>query len=56
MKGRQRCRMHGGKNTGAPKGEANGNYVSGEWTNEAIAARRFASVVIRAAKGASLAG
>ncbi|HEY0352193.1 MAG TPA: HGGxSTG domain-containing protein [Enterovirga sp.] len=35
-----RCRMHGGSSPGAPKGEGNGNYKSGRFTNEAIAGRR----------------
>jgi hypothetical protein len=32
-----RCRMHGGKSAGAPKGEANGNYRHGERTKQAKA-------------------
>ena len=32
--------MHGGKSPGAPRGEANGNYRTREWTKEAIAFRR----------------
>jgi hypothetical protein len=32
-----RCRMHGGKSPGAPKGEANGNYRRGERTKQAKA-------------------
>ncbi|WP_426042891.1 HGGxSTG domain-containing protein [Brevundimonas sp. TWP2-3-4b1] len=39
IKGRKRCRMHGGRSPGAPKGEASGNYVSGRWTVETIKAR-----------------
>ena len=35
-----RCRMHGGGSPGAPKGEANGNYRHGCFTNEAIELRR----------------
>ena len=35
-----RCRMHGGGSPGAPKGEANGNYRHGRFTNEAIERRR----------------
>ena len=30
-----RCRMHGGKSPGAPKGERNGNYRHGRETKEA---------------------
>ncbi len=42
-----RCRMHGGLSTGAPKGEANGNYRSGHFTNEAIQRRRELNALIR---------
>ncbi len=45
-----RCRMHGGKSPGAPKGPRNGNYKNGYWTNEAIATRRAIQELIRAAK------
>src|SRR5438046_9332924 len=41
LRGRRRCRLHGGLSPGAPKGPANGNYVTGEWTNEAIEERRW---------------
>lgn len=30
-----RCRMHGGASPGAPKGERNGNWRHGRYTNEA---------------------
>ena len=29
-----RCRMHGGKSSGAPKGQRNGRYRHGRWTIE----------------------
>ena len=29
IRGRARCRIHGGRSTGAPKGSRNGNYVDG---------------------------
>ena len=35
VSGRKRCRSHGGK-AGAPKGERNGNYRHGEYTQEAM--------------------
>ena len=35
-----RCRMHGGTNTGAPKGERNGAYRHGLLTAAAIGQRR----------------
>jgi hypothetical protein len=42
-----RCRIHGGVNPGAPKGERNGNYRNGTRTNEAIAERRRLSALMR---------
>src|SRR5215217_4653827 len=42
-----RCRMHGGASPGAPKGEHNGNYRHGRFTNEAIARRRELGALIR---------
>jgi hypothetical protein len=43
--------MHGGaKGSGAPKGEANGNYQHGSFTCEAIQERRLIQKVIRQAK------
>jgi hypothetical protein len=51
VKGRKRCRMHGGTTTsGAPKGEANGNYQHGGFTCEAIKERRLAQALIQQAK------
>jgi hypothetical protein len=46
--------MHGGKSTGAPKGELNGNFRTGEWTQEVEAERRWMKELVcqvRAAKG-----
>jgi hypothetical protein len=37
-----RCRLHGGKSSGAPRGERNGNYRHGLRTIEAMAERREA--------------
>ena len=45
-----RCRMHGGKSTGAPCGPANGNYRHGRYTKESIADRRLVQQLIREAK------
>jgi hypothetical protein len=42
IRGRMRCRLHGGLSPGAPKGTGNGNYVDGYYTAEAIAERRWA--------------
>jgi len=38
-----RCRLHGGKSPGAPRGERNGNYRHGLRAKEAIADRRGAA-------------
>jgi hypothetical protein len=41
VRGRRRCRMHGGaQGSGAPKGERNGNYKHGHFTQEAVEFRR----------------
>lgn len=37
-----RCRLHGGKSPGAPRGDRNGNYRHGLRTKEAIADRHRA--------------
>jgi hypothetical protein len=43
--------MHGGaKGSGAPKGESNGAYTTGEWTSAAIIQRRTAAAVVKAAR------
>ena len=42
IRGRKRCRLHGGRSTGAPKGKANGNWKHGGETNEAVALRKQA--------------
>jgi len=42
-----RCRMHGGASPGAPKGERNGMFKNGEFTNEAIAKRAEVNGLIR---------
>ncbi len=41
MKGKPRCRMHGGaKGAGAPCGPANGQYRHGQFTYEALEENR----------------
>lgn len=50
VRGKRVCRMHGGTNRGAPKGEANGNWKGGTHTNEAVVLRRAASRLLKAAK------
>ncbi|HKH03153.1 MAG TPA: HGGxSTG domain-containing protein [Bradyrhizobium sp.] len=39
IKGKARCRMHGGKGSGAPHGERNGRYTAGRFTKAAKAKR-----------------
>jgi glucans biosynthesis protein len=41
MRGRRRCRLHGGLSPGAPRGAANGNFKQGEWTGEAKENRKW---------------
>lgn len=54
VKGKRVCRMHGGgKGSGAPSGEANGSFVHGGWTHEAVAVRREASALLRSIKEAA---
>jgi hypothetical protein len=51
VKGKTRCRMHGGANgSGAPSGERNGNYRHGRFTAEAIRERRMVRQWIKAAR------
>ncbi len=44
---RNRCRLHGGHATGAPKGSGNGNYRNGDFTAEALQERRWIRSVAR---------
>jgi len=41
-----RCRMHGGKSTGAPKGNRNA-FKHGRYTAEAITRRREVAALLR---------
>ena len=45
-----RCRMHGGKNPGAPCGSANGNYRHGQYTKKAQADKKYVRQLIREAE------
>jgi hypothetical protein len=47
IRGRKRCRLHGGLSPGAPRGEKNGNYKTGEWTLEAIEERKWLRSLVR---------
>jgi uncharacterized protein YjcR len=44
-----RCRMHGGKSTGAPKGNKNA-LKHGRYTAEAVARRKSIGELIRSAR------
>jgi len=44
-----RCRMHGGKSTGAPKGNKNA-WKHGRYSAEAIAERQYVRELIRESK------
>jgi hypothetical protein len=47
IRGRSRCRLHGGLSSGAPKGDANGNFKTGYWTCEAMEERRWTQEMLR---------
>ena len=47
MRGRNRCRLHGGRSTGAPRGKGNGNFTTGEFTAEAIEEGQWLRTVVR---------
>jgi glucans biosynthesis protein len=48
IRGRNRCRLHGGRSTGAPRGSGNGNFTTGEFTAEAIQEREWIRSIVRA--------
>ncbi|MES2343648.1 MAG: hypothetical protein V4597_18420 [Pseudomonadota bacterium] len=52
MKGRKRCKRHGGMSPGAPRGPLNGNWRGGAWTKEAIEMRRAASRLLKSSRQA----
>ena len=47
VKGKRVCRVHGGKGSGAPRGDRNGNWKHGGDTQEARALRKVAQSFIR---------
>ncbi|MGC1863859.1 MAG: HGGxSTG domain-containing protein [Methylocystis sp.] len=47
IRGRARCRLHGGHSPGAPRGDRNGNYTDGAWTAEAIEERRWLRSLVK---------
>jgi hypothetical protein len=47
IRGRSRCRIHGGLSPGAPRGEGNGNFKNGYWTAEAVEERRWTKKMLQ---------
>jgi hypothetical protein len=47
VRGRRRCRVHGGLSPGAPRGVRNGSFTDGTWTAEAIEERRCLRSLLR---------
>ena len=47
IRGRKRCRLHGGLSPGAPRGQKNGNFKTGNWTIEAIEERKWLRSLVR---------
>jgi hypothetical protein len=47
IRGRKRCRLHGGLSPGAPRGPKNGNFKSGGWTAEAITERKWLRSIVQ---------
>jgi hypothetical protein len=47
IRGRSRCRIHGGLSPGAPRGEQNGNFKDGFWSCEAVQERRWAKEMVQ---------
>ena len=48
IRGRSRCRLHGGHSMGAPRGFRNGNFRDGGWTTEALEERRWVRSLLTA--------
>jgi hypothetical protein len=47
IRDRKRCRLHGGRSSGAPKGRDNGNYRDGAFTFAAVQERQWLRSVVR---------
>jgi glucans biosynthesis protein len=47
IRGRRRCRLHGGLSPGAQRGPENGNFKSGDWTAEAVEERKWLRSLVR---------
>jgi hypothetical protein len=51
VRGRARCRMHGGaQGSGGPRGDHNGNFKHGLWTQETLAMRGTVRAKLREAR------
>src|SRR6476646_10418983 len=48
IRDRKRCRLHGGRSSGAPKGRGNGNYKDGTFTAQAVEERQWLRSIVRA--------
>ena len=48
IRDRNRCRLHGGKSTGAPRGASKGNFKGGELTAGVIEEGQWMRSIIRA--------
>jgi hypothetical protein len=54
VKGRRRCRMHGGAHgSGGPLGKRNGNYCRGRFTKRAAETKRWVRGMLEQANAAS---
>ena len=49
MRGKKRCRLHGGKSPGAPEGAQNGAYRHGAYTQEVLAMEAYVRALARRA-------
>jgi glucans biosynthesis protein len=47
IRGRRRCRLHGGLSPGAPTGPRNGNYTEGNWTGAVEKERRWLQSLVQ---------
>jgi hypothetical protein len=47
LRGRKRCRLHGGLSPGAPRGRKNGNFRNGSWTADAVKERKWLRSLVR---------
>lgn len=47
IRGRSRCRLHGGLSPGAPRGNRNGNFTDGFWTRDAVQERQWAKEMVK---------